>query len=268
MDDSWPSWYDKNKLIKHIGKSFIFMRTILKALFDPVTDDGLTPMERLPILLSTEPDFDSFYKTLLQPLRCVPHFLDIIRTIALAREAVSISQIADLLKVKTSQVTNVLIHLHAIMQVPGDDRSPATLWHTSLRDFLCSGSRAGPFFESPPHHQRLAYEAIRIAASNERSPSSDYARTFGMQQLSEFLNTMVGMASFDALLGEIRQHFNASSSCFHSSGDRHSHYSACAPPVDNRTALEVALRWGQWKLVHALVHGNADVNARFIGVPP
>ncbi|TEB09418.1 hypothetical protein FA13DRAFT_1568926, partial [Coprinellus micaceus] len=86
----------------------------------------------------------------------------IVSTIALAYEPLSIAQIAELLEIKTFNVTNVLVNLHAIMQVPGDDRSPVSLWHTSLRDFLTSEMRAGPLFASPAHHKSMAAVAARI----------------------------------------------------------------------------------------------------------
>jgi hypothetical protein len=187
---SWPSPSDKQRLVKHIGKSFIFMTTIIKALFDPVIDDGLTPMDRLPIILSSGPDFDSLYLSLLYPLQHLPSFQKIISTIALAHQALSVAQIAELLKIRTVDVVNVLVRLHAILQVPGDDLSPVTLWHTSLRDFLCSESHASPFFAAPSHHCYLAHRAIKIAALSQPSQAQAYSQSFAIQHLAKFVKTI------------------------------------------------------------------------------
>jgi hypothetical protein len=154
-DPSWPSPRDKGMLVKHIGGSYIFMTTIIKLLFDPQSNDGLTPVDRLPLVLGTSPDFDGLYKTILAPSAQLPHFRSVLSAIALAGEPLSISQIADLLELKTRNVVNVLTNLHAVVQVPGDDRTPVTLWHTSLRDFLCCEKRSGPFYAAPIYHLRL-----------------------------------------------------------------------------------------------------------------
>ncbi|TEB26519.1 hypothetical protein FA13DRAFT_1590758, partial [Coprinellus micaceus] len=151
----WPSPWDKERLVEHIGGSYIFMTTIIKLLFAPSIKDGLTPMDRLPKILEMKPNFDDLYREVLEPCMHFPFFFEILATIALAFEPLSIAQIADLLDIKTFKVTNVLINLHAIMQVPGDDWSPVTLWHTSLRDFLTSEGRGGPFFADPKHHKMI-----------------------------------------------------------------------------------------------------------------
>ncbi|TEB22653.1 hypothetical protein FA13DRAFT_1473915 [Coprinellus micaceus] len=244
----WPSPSDKQRLVQHIGRSFIFMTTIIKALFDPAVDDGLTPMDRLPILLNSGPDFDGLYMSLLKPLQHLSHFQDIINTIALAQEALSITQIAELLRIRTVDVVNVLVRLHVILQVPGDDLSPITLWHTSFRDFLCSEDRARPFYAPLAYHRLLAYNTINIAAFCETSPTHTYAKNFAIDHLAKFMDTLddsanpltgEGSAIFPLLEGAIFK--------------------------ENQCGLEVACRAQQWKLVHALVNAGANINARFQG---
>ncbi|TEB25663.1 hypothetical protein FA13DRAFT_1150540 [Coprinellus micaceus] len=130
-DGSWPSQWDRHRLVEHIGGSYIFMTTIIKLLFAPSAKDGLTPMERLPKILETKPDFDDLYRDILEPSLHFPFFIDIVSTIALAYEPLSIAQIAELLEIKTFNVTNVLVNLHAIMQVPETigPRSPSGIPH-------------------------------------------------------------------------------------------------------------------------------------------
>ena len=180
------------------------MTTLLKLLFDCHNSDKLTPMQRLPLLLAMRPDFDTLYSQTLSTSQDFPHFQSIISTIALTQEPLSITQIAELLGINTFYVSTVLVNIHSIMQVPGDDRSPVTLWHTSLRNFLCSENRAGPFFASPVRHQRLAYGAILIAASRGISEASEYARKYAMDHLLEFLETVGDdIVGYDTLLADI-----------------------------------------------------------------
>ena len=166
------------------------MTTIIKLLFAPSTKDGLTPMDRLPQLLEMKPDFNSLYREILEPCSHFPFFLNITSTIALAFQPLSIAQIAELLNIKPFNVTNILINLHAIMQVPGDDHSPVTLWHTSLRDFLTLEERAGPFFAAPSHHHCLAHRAIKIAALSQPSQAQVYSQSFAIQHLAKFVKTI------------------------------------------------------------------------------
>ncbi|TEB25289.1 hypothetical protein FA13DRAFT_1714073 [Coprinellus micaceus] len=189
-DPSWPSPKDKGMLVKHIGGSYIFMTTIIKILFDTQSNDGLTPMDRLPLILGTSPNFDELYVTILAPSAGLPHFCSILSVIALAKEPLSTSQIADLLELRTVDVVNVLINLHAIMQIPGDDHSPVTLWHTSLRDFLTSEGRNGPLSADLRNHKRIAKGSIRIAASSSQSTSHQYARGYGMEHLFQYLQVV------------------------------------------------------------------------------
>ncbi|KAJ3528850.1 hypothetical protein NMY22_g9245 [Coprinellus aureogranulatus] len=181
--DSWPSPEDKAKLVEHIGGSYIFMTTIVKLLFDPNIRDGRTPMERLPLVLSTHPDFDDLYRTILEPCQNLPHFHDIISVIALAKEPLSIAQIGDLLDIKAASVANVLINLNAVMHIPGDDRTPVTLWHTSLRDFFTCKGRSGSFFVSHAHHHRLAYPRNL----KDMSPAFQYFERYAFHHLEKLV---------------------------------------------------------------------------------
>ncbi|KAJ3524389.1 hypothetical protein NMY22_g11024 [Coprinellus aureogranulatus] len=190
-EDTWLSPGDKQELIKHIGGSFIFMTTITKFLFSPPSVDGLTPIERLPLALNMNPGFDGLYTGILQGSSHFPHFSEIVSTVALAQEPLSVAQMAGLLNIDTTKVINVLVSLHAIFQVPGDDHTPITLWHSSLRDFLCSEDRSGPLFAAPTQHRLLAYRCISLTAlsgNSPLSPSSDYSRRFAVHHWCKFLD--------------------------------------------------------------------------------
>ncbi|KAJ3515646.1 hypothetical protein NMY22_g14399 [Coprinellus aureogranulatus] len=243
-DESWPSPAQKAKLLEHIGGSFIFLTTIVKYLFDPDSKDGLTPMRRLPIILSTNiADFDGLYRSILQKARHLSHFEEIIGTIILALEPLSVIQIAALLGLEAVDVVNVLLHLHAVMQIPGDDRSPITLWHTSLRDFLTFEERSGAFFVSPVHHLCLAYLDLRPT-----SPAYAYWKRHAFNHLGKLL------VSMGAHLGSRECDRASMMDLINSTTFR----GGC-------TALEVASREEKWDIVRKLVNVKADINVRFEG---
>lgn len=189
-DPSWPSAEDKTNLVRHIGGSYIFMTTIIRLLFDPNIFKGLSPMARLPLVLMERPDFDALYEEILMSSQGLPFFDVVVNTVALALEPLSISQIADLLDIGTVEVVTVLVNLHAIMQVPGDDHTPITVWHTSIRDFLCSSKRSGTLHTPVAHHRRLAYRCIQLSATSGPpfgSPITRYSRRFAFIHWTNFM---------------------------------------------------------------------------------
>jgi hypothetical protein len=176
----WLSREDKQTLVKHIAGSFIFLTTITNFLFAPFDQDQLTPLERLPLALNMNPGFDYLYKTILGRWQQAPHFSDIIGVIALAHEALSAVEIADLLEMKVVAVVNLLVKLHAIIHLPDDDAAPITLWHTSLRDFLSDESRSG-HLGAAGYRVRLALICIDFATSpisTQDRPASLYVRRY------------------------------------------------------------------------------------------
>ncbi|KAJ2934089.1 hypothetical protein H1R20_g3005, partial [Candolleomyces eurysporus] len=117
----WPSRNDKQKLVQHIGGSFIFASTVFKFIMDSTAERGspATPMDRLPLALKMNPGLDGLYAQTLARSQHLPHFLDVISTIALLKAPLPTSGIAELLGVSTYKVVNVLVNLQAIIQVPG-----------------------------------------------------------------------------------------------------------------------------------------------------
>jgi hypothetical protein len=154
----WPGKPRINKLVKHIGGSFVLASTIFKYIVQPATtEDTLTPMERLPLTFSMN-GLDDLYAQTLSRSQHLPHFRIIISTIALLRHALPIIGIANLLGIQAFEVVHVLLNLQAIIHVPGtDDKGVVTFCHSSLRDFLTTESRSGPFFASPRFHLCLSY---------------------------------------------------------------------------------------------------------------
>jgi tetratricopeptide (TPR) repeat protein len=191
----WPSVSDKQKLVKHIGGSFIFA----SAIFKFIMDDGspMTPMDLLPLALKMNPGLDGLYMQTLARSEHLRHFPNIISTIALLLKPLPTSGIAELLGIDTYEVVNVLVNLQAIIQVPGTDDIPVTLCHTSLRDFLTTQSRSGRFFAHPTHHVHLFLRCLECELKIRRhrpgsfvhptecSPAIAYALTYSTGHLNQ-----------------------------------------------------------------------------------
>ncbi|KAF6752678.1 hypothetical protein DFP72DRAFT_448948 [Ephemerocybe angulata] len=184
---NWPTPEDLHQLVQHTGCSFIFMATIAKFILHP-SNDGLTPMDRLPLALSIDPGLDDLYAQTLSQAQHLPHFKEIIQTLVWVAEPLSIIELADLLSIKTYEVVQVLVELHAVLQVPGDDRTPVTFCHTSLRDFLTDVRRSRYFYASQSHHERLARCCVGVLAKSvEGSKGETPAFRYAMSHWSNHL---------------------------------------------------------------------------------
>ncbi|KAJ2936539.1 hypothetical protein H1R20_g553, partial [Candolleomyces eurysporus] len=175
----WPTQSDRRKLVQHIGGSFIFASAVFKFIMAMNTEsnDPRTPMDRLPLALEMNPGLDGLYAQTLARSQHLPHFSDIISTIALLSAPLSISAIAELLGIHIYEVVNVLVNLQAIIQVPGTDDIPVTLCHTSLRDFLTTQSRSGDFFAHPCHHVRLYLRSLECRLKYLRQDPGSFVRS-------------------------------------------------------------------------------------------
>jgi hypothetical protein len=155
---SWPTKSDKRKLVKHINGSFVLASTMFKYIVQPLTKENpKTPMERLPLTLEMN-GLDGLYSQTLAQSQHLPHFHNIISAIALNLNPCSIVEISAILGIEAFEVVSVLLNLQAIIHVPGtDEEGEVTLCHKSLRDFLTTESRSGPFFVPASFHLYVSY---------------------------------------------------------------------------------------------------------------
>jgi hypothetical protein len=172
---SWPTESDKHKLVEHINGSFVLASTMFKYIVQPPTkEDPTTPMERLPLTLGMN-GLDGLYSQTLARSQHLPHFSKIISTIALLKEPLPIVEISDILGIEAFEVVRVLLNLQAIIHVPGtDEEGKVTLCHTSLRDFLTTESRSGPFFVPHSFHLYLSYYCFSSIIERNNVQTSDY----------------------------------------------------------------------------------------------
>ena len=104
--------------------------------------DGLTPMERLELTLTVNPGLDGLYAQTLSCSSHFPLFHTIMAALTIWDEPLTIQTLAHFLDTPEHKVIDVLVPLQAIVQVPGDNTTPVTFFHTSLVDFLKDPRRA------------------------------------------------------------------------------------------------------------------------------
>ncbi|TEB27884.1 hypothetical protein FA13DRAFT_1816105 [Coprinellus micaceus] len=210
---SWPSEEDVGLLIKHANGSFIFIRTLLNFILGLRVQyhDGLTPMDRFKLALGMHPGLDGLYTETLQRAQHIPEFQDVILTISLLVQPLSISLLSQLLGMPRARVVNVLIPLQSIIYVPGDDDTDVTLFHTSLRDFMIDEQRSIQLFPLGTlqnQKDRLAYRclqhAVKLAIDDFRHITepltyiehqwSYYWRQLGQQRMKGHCQFLFGLA--------------------------------------------------------------------------
>jgi tetratricopeptide (TPR) repeat protein len=175
QNGSWPRRADAQKLLDHIGGSFIFASTLFKFIFNPPESpsDHSTPLDRFPLTLNIDPGLDGIYSQTLARSEHLPHFTAIISSLALLAKPLPISGIAELFDIQASAVAHVLVDLQAIIHVPGTDEAPVTFYHTSLRDFLTNESRSGRFFVPVSFHARLLIGCLSCELRARRQRPKD-----------------------------------------------------------------------------------------------
>lgn len=175
----WPSEDEICALIRHARGSFIFIRTLLNFILglESTRGDGRTPMERFELALRMDPGLDELYTGVLQDALTITHSTNIILTLAMLKEPLSISNLARLLDIRPFEVANALIPLQSIVHVPGDDETRVTLFHTSLREFIRSHHRSHSIFQETirsEHRNLLAQRCFQLRFQNKENGGNTF----------------------------------------------------------------------------------------------
>ncbi|KAJ2932316.1 hypothetical protein H1R20_g4785, partial [Candolleomyces eurysporus] len=194
---AWPTQSDMDKLIGHIGGSFVLASTMFKYIAQPATEkDPTTPMDRLPLTLEMN-GLDGLYAQTLARSQNLPHFCNIISTTALLKRPLAIVGISDLLGIEAFEVIRVLLSLQAVIRVPGtDEEGDVTLCHTSLRDFLTTENRSRSFFVPSSFHLHLSFYCFSSAFEKRNGQAYSYGlhyfddhwRSFADLDACDFIN--------------------------------------------------------------------------------
>jgi hypothetical protein len=154
----WPSERVLGQLINQCSGSFIFASTLV----DFVNDGSDLPHLKLQKALGTHNGLDPLYGQVFSDAQRSPHFERVIGTIMLVTEPLSIKNLGFLLQVETGHVLLALLGIQSVLMVPEDDDQPVRLVHTSLRDFLITGSRSREWYIHPPaHHLRITIDCLK-----------------------------------------------------------------------------------------------------------
>ena len=164
----WPSAGDLSALLDKAGSSFAFATTLIQC----VGGDRMPHKALKNLLVSGANGLDSLYEQILSSASWTEDFCQILGTIMVLRNNMSISSLGSLLSLQHEEVICELLQVQSIIKIPGDDNEPVMLYHTSLQDFLTVKSRSKQYFiDPPPQHRHLAMHCLKHLAEH---PSKDF----------------------------------------------------------------------------------------------
>ncbi|EDR02089.1 uncharacterized protein LACBIDRAFT_310101 [Laccaria bicolor S238N-H82] len=164
----WPSARDLITLLDKAGSSFTFATTLIQCV-----GGDLIPHRALQKLLASgDNGLDSLYKQVLSSVSLTRDFCQILGTIMSLEDNKSISFLGSFLSLQHEEVICGLLQVQSIIKIPGDDREPIMLYHTSLWDFLTIQSRSKRYYIYPSlQHLHLAILSLQHLV---KYPSKDF----------------------------------------------------------------------------------------------
>ncbi|CAG9983043.1 unnamed protein product [Clonostachys byssicola] len=188
LPGDWPPADVIQKLVRIANPLFIFAATVCRLLEDMAP---LNPAEELSniLMLPTETldeKLTATYVTVLQRFvtgklgsrmtgrqkdDIVSRFRNIIGSLVLLAEPLSVLSLAALLGVSPSTVDGIVNSLHSVLNVPRDLKSPVKIFHLSFREFLVK--RDGDFssdfrIDEEKINEELATKCLELLSSNDR----------------------------------------------------------------------------------------------------
>ena len=154
LPSDWPGESEVRTLTKIASPLFIFAATICRFVGDKRWD----PKEQLAAVLeyqatSQASQLDRTYFPILEKLllgltkalekRLIQEFHEIVGSIVVLADPLSIDSLASLLRIPREKVECRLDPLHSVLSIPANPASPVRLLHLSFREFLLDPEKRG-----------------------------------------------------------------------------------------------------------------------------
>lgn len=176
LDNSWPGEQETQTLVNMAVPLFIFAATVCRFLKEDCGD----PEERLSDILKYDidaiPREDKTYLPILDPVfarqteKEKEKFREVVGSIILLEDPLSIDSIANLLNFTMAAVRFQLNSLHSVLEIPRDKKRPVRVLHLSFHDFLVDPKKRGnsPFWiDEREAHARIAKKCLQLMSSRQ-----------------------------------------------------------------------------------------------------
>jgi hypothetical protein len=159
VQQPWPSALDIKRLVKMSSGLFIFASTLL----DFIIDGRGAPQRKLEAVLRTHAGLDPLYVQVFSVVGSVEAFHEVIGTIMLLREQLSITALGQLLQIRAGDILQAVLAIQSVLKIPENNDKPVELIHASLRDFLVKRERSGIYYIDPPAcHASIVLLCLKI----------------------------------------------------------------------------------------------------------
>ncbi|KAJ4178401.1 hypothetical protein NW755_013240 [Fusarium falciforme] len=184
LGPDWPGTQATNTLIQMAVPLFIFAATMCRFIQDPLYDPA-TQLEKVLKYKSSAQDsemakLDTTYRPTLDQLlvdrtgrareRVLKDFRDVVGTIVLLQEPLSISTLSCLAEIPERVISGILRPLHSVLSVPISPREPIRMLHLSFHDFLVDKEmhEADPFWvDDQETHERIVTRCLDLLRSGK-----------------------------------------------------------------------------------------------------
>jgi hypothetical protein len=178
LAEDWPSPSDIEILCKKAVGFFTYASTVVMFIASG-TD---LPSEMLALVTSLpqntakvgKADVDQLYTSILNHAfhdahadnsQCYSHFRDVVGTVLLIFNPISIKGLSELLTYNTSLIRSTVRSLHSLLLVPDGTGDPIDIFHKSFPDFLTDPHRCRDerFFVDPSvHHTDIFFSCLSL----------------------------------------------------------------------------------------------------------
>ncbi|WAO94531.1 NACHT domain-containing protein [Fusarium falciforme] len=184
LGPDWPGTQTTDALIQMAVPLFIFAATMCRFIQDPLYDP-VTQLEKVLKYKSSAQDsemakLDTTYRPTLDQLlvdrtgrareRVLKDFRDVVGTIVLLQEPLSISTLSCLADIPERVISGILRPLHSVLSVPISPREPIRMLHLSFHDFLVDKEmhETDPFWvDDQETHERIVTRCLDLLRSGK-----------------------------------------------------------------------------------------------------
>ncbi|KAE8132448.1 hypothetical protein BDV38DRAFT_275127 [Aspergillus pseudotamarii] len=189
LPPDWPGDNNREKLVRMAVPLFIFAATVCRFI-----NEGTHPQKQLQKFLefqatTTTTQMDKIYLPILNRLigdnkedskELVHEFHDIVGVIILLATPLSIESLALLLKISAQEISELLDHLHSVLNIPHDREAPVRILHLSFRDYLLVTESLFHIHEQKTHG-KIASHCLRAMDTRLKHNICDLA-SYGTQR--------------------------------------------------------------------------------------
>lgn len=186
LNIDWPSQENIQALVEMAVPLFIFAATLCRF----VGEKGCNAQTQLTTILNYQlvnrnkmPKLDRIYVPILNQLfggrndengpdqeRLSGEFRNVVGTIVVLANPLSINSLARLLNIKTDDVTCKLDLLHSVLNIPPSKDRPVRLLHSSFREFLLDPMKQRKSWfnvDKEKTHERIASQCLRLMSNSD-----------------------------------------------------------------------------------------------------